>query len=209
MTEVEIERGPRLAVGSIGSLSNGYWGMVGLIATESALFLYLLFAYYYGAVQPREAPWPPGGNPSLWFSIPQTIILLISSAVVWWAERGTRRGVRWEQLTGLGLAFLIGAGFIVLEAFEWKSKNFTLSSGAYGSLLFTIGGFHLAHVVTGMLLLLAVAVWSFLGYFGPARSAPVSITAIYWHFVVAVWLAVFFTIYITPRLGLLWRAAQS
>ncbi|SRR5579871_654116 len=207
MTEVGIEH-QRLAVGSTGTLSNGYWGMVGLIATEAALFVYLLFAYYYHAVQPHEGAWPPGGIPSLWFAIPQTIILLISSAVMWWAERGTKRGVRREQLTGLGLTLLIGAGFIVLEAFEWESKNFTLSSGAYGSLFFTIGGFHLGHVVTGMLLLIAVMVWSLLDYFGPARSGPVSITAIYWHFVVAVWLAVFFTIYITPRLGLLWHTAQ-
>jgi heme/copper-type cytochrome/quinol oxidase subunit 3 len=40
-----------------------------------------------------------------------------------------------------------------------------------------------------------------LGYFGPVRHSYVSIGAIYWHFVDAVWLAVFFTFYITPYLG--------
>ena len=47
-----------------------------------------------------------------------------------------------------------------------------------------------------------LALWCALGYFNRIRSAPVSIGAIYWHFVDAVWLVLFFTFYITPRLGL-------
>ena len=43
-------------------------------------------------------------------------------------------------------------------------------------------------------------VWSALGYFDRRRHAPMLIGAIYWHFVDAVWLAVFFTFYIAPRL---------
>ena len=51
------------------------------------------------------------------------------------------------------------------------------------------------------MILLALLVWEALGYFGPHRDAPPSIGAIYWHFVDAVWLAVFFTFYVTPHLG--------
>ena len=40
-----------LPVGSIGRHANGWWGMMMLIVTEGALFVYLLFAYYYTAVQ--------------------------------------------------------------------------------------------------------------------------------------------------------------
>jgi heme/copper-type cytochrome/quinol oxidase subunit 3 len=92
--------------------------------------------------------------------------------------------------------------FVVIQTFEWKAKSFSLNSGPYGSLFFTITGFHMAHVILGLLMLLPLTIWSALGYFGPHRSAPVSIGAIYWHFVDAVWLTVFFTIYITPYLGL-------
>jgi cytochrome c oxidase subunit III len=208
MTEGAIRQGNRLAVGSIGTMSNGYWGMIGLIATEGALFAYLLFSYYYHAVQPHGLAWPPGGIPSLNFSLPNTILFLLSSLVVWWGEHATKRGVRWKQLTGLTVGFLMGVGFVVIQALEWASKSFTLSSGAYGSLFFAVTGFHMAHIVLGLLLLFAVTVWSYLGYVSPVRSAPVSVAAIYWYFVNAVWLIVFFTLYLTPRLGLLWRAAQ-
>jgi heme/copper-type cytochrome/quinol oxidase subunit 3 len=92
--------------------------------------------------------------------------------------------------------------FVGIQLMEWHGRPFSLSSSAYGSLFFTITGFHMAHVILGLLLLLPLTIWSGLGSFGPRRSAPVSIGAIYWHFVDAVWLVVFFTIYITPYLGL-------
>ena len=100
----------------------------------------------------------------------------------------------------------MGAAFVAIQGLEWENQTFSLSSSAYGSLFFIVTGFHMAHVVVGLLLLIAVAVWSFRGYFGPARSAPVSIVAIYWHFVDAVWVTVFFMFYLTPRLGLIWHA---
>lgn len=201
MSEVEIEQRP-LAVGSIGALSNGYWGMVGLIVSEAALFVYLLFAYYYHVLQPHGAAGPPSGNPSLTFAIPQTVILAISSTAMWWAERGAQRRARWEQFVGLAVTFLLGIVFIVLEWFEWVSKDFTIYSSTYGSLFFTTTGLHVLHAITGVLILFAVTLWSVLGYFGPARNAPIAVADIYWHFVVVLWLAIFFTFYITPRLGL-------
>jgi cytochrome c oxidase subunit III len=199
MSDVSIRRQP-LPVGIIGSHSGGWWGMVGLILTEAALFVYLLFSYYYFAIQPHAAAWPPE-MPDFKLSGPNTIILLLSSAAVWCGERATRRGRRAAQIAGLGVGLFLGVIFIIVQAFEWKAKSFSLTSGPYGSLFFTVTGFHMAHVVVGVLILAATLLWSALGYFGPVRSAPVTIGAMYWHFVDVVWLAVFFTFYITPYLG--------
>ena len=205
MTDITLEERP-LPTGSIGALANGYWGMVGLIVTEAALFVYLEFSYYYYAVQPHAGRWPPDGPPSVRLSLPNTILLLASSFVVWWAERATKRGARLQQTAGLAIGFTMGAAFVAIQGLEWENQTYSLSSSSYGSLFFIVTGFHMAHVVLGLLLLMAVAVWSFRGYFGPARSAPVSIAAIYWHFVDAVWVTVFFMFYLTPRLGLIWHA---
>jgi cytochrome c oxidase subunit III len=199
MSDVSIRRRP-LPVGIIGSHAGGWWGMVGLIITEAALFVYLLFSYYYFAIQPHAAPWPPE-MPDLKLAAPNTFILLLSSASVWWGERATRQGRRASQVLGLGIGLVLGIIFIIVQAVEWKSKSFSLASGSYGSLFFTVTGFHMAHVVVGVLILAAILLWSVLGYFGPVRSAPVTIGAMYWHFVDVAWLAVFFTFYITPYLG--------
>jgi heme/copper-type cytochrome/quinol oxidase subunit 3 len=38
-----------------------------------------------------------------------------------------------------------------------------------------------------------------MGWFDARRHAPLSIAAVYWHFVDSVWLAVFFTYYVSPH----------
>ncbi len=99
-------------------------------------------------------------------------------------------------------SLLLGLIFVTIQYFEWKTRPFGLSTSTYGSLFFTITGFHMAHVVVGLLILLALLVWSAVGYLGRLNIVPLSVGIIYWHFVDAVWLAVFFTLYLTPYLGL-------
>lgn len=189
-----------LPVGSQGHRASGWWGMLALIATEAALFAYLLFSYYYLASQ-AHGPWPPEGLPRLRIAAPNTLILLVSSVAVWWGERGVRRGERRALLIGLATAVALGIVFMALQGVEWHNKPFTLTSGAYGSLYFTITGFHMAHVLVGLLILATLLLWTGLGYIGGERYAPVTIGAVYWHFVDVVWLAVFFTFYVVPYLG--------
>jgi cytochrome c oxidase subunit 3 len=102
---------------------------------------------------------------------------------------------------GLAIGILLGITFIVVQYFEWMDKTFRPDASTYGSLYFTITGFHVAHVAFGVLELLALFVWSLLGYFNSERHAPVTIGGMYWHFVDVVWLFIFFTIYVTPYLG--------
>jgi cytochrome c oxidase subunit III len=191
-----------LPVGSIGRRANGWWGMMMLIVTEGALFVYLLFAYYYSAVQ-HSSNWLPEDLPNFRLSLPDTVVLVLSSVVVWRGERLLKQG-RSAGATAvyLGVAALMGIAFITVQAMEWSGKKFTPFSSSYGSLYYTITGFHMLHVAAGVLILATLSLWCALGYFNRIRSAPVSIGAIYWHFVDAVWLVVFFTFYITPRLGL-------
>lgn len=191
---------PDLPIGSTGTEAVGWWGIICGIITEGALFAYLLFSYYYFAVQPREIAWPPE-MPTLTLALPNTGILIASSIAAWWGERGAKKGDRKQQAVGLGLASLLGIIFIIIQLFEWRSKTFGLHT-TYGSLFYTVTGFHMAHVVVGVLILIPLTVWAALGYFDPKRHAPISIGAIYWHFVDVVWLTVFFTFYLTPYLGL-------
>ncbi|SMC91292.1 cytochrome c oxidase subunit 3 [Fulvimarina manganoxydans] len=189
----------RLPIGSIGRAANGWWGMMMLVVTESSLFVYLLFAYYYFAA--RSGPgFLPEALPSFHLSGPGTAILIASSVTLWFGQRGARRGSRAQLLAGLLVTIALGALFVGLQIFEWSEKPYTIASHAYGSAFFTITGFHMAHVVAGLGILLALALWSGLGAFDERRMSAVDIGTIYWHFVDAVWLAVFFTFYITPYL---------
>lgn len=192
---LDLERS--LPIGSKGHRSSGWWGMWCLIATEAALFAYLLFSYFYLGAS-AQGQWVPE-MPKLRLSLPNTGLLLASSAVLWWGEKGIRQGRRARLALALALTVLMGAIFVGVQLMEWKDKKFLPWDSAYASTYFMTTGFHLAHVVGGMLILLALLLWTGLGKFGRERHAAVSIGALYWHFVDAVWLAVFASFYLSPR----------
>ena len=188
-----------LPIGSFGRKSSGWFGVWTLVLTETAIFAYLLFSYFYLASQ-ADGDWPLGGVPSLKLALPNTLILLSSSAALIWAERsGARRGRRWQLLCGLALSLILGIVFVIVQLREWQGKPFSVRSGTYGSSYFTVTGFHLAHVIVGLLILFALFIWALRGYFDPQRHAPLTIGAIYWHFVDVVWLIVFTALYVVPR----------
>ncbi|MBS0470388.1 MAG: heme-copper oxidase subunit III [Proteobacteria bacterium] len=203
MSDAAIRPHAELPVGAIGSRASGWWAMIFTIFTEGSLFAYLLFSYYYIAAQPHlPGTFPQGGVPSLALALPNTIVLLISSGFVAWAQTGVERNDKKRLALGLLIGCLLGIVFLIVQYFEWAGKSFPLASSPYSSLYFVVTGFHMAHVVVGVLVLAALWFWSRRGYFNNVRFAHVHIGAIYWHFVDAVWIAVFFTFYITPLLGL-------
>jgi heme/copper-type cytochrome/quinol oxidase subunit 3 len=189
-----------LPVGSKSHHASGWWGMLTIVATEASLFAYLLFSYYYLAAHTTN-PWPTGGLPDFTLSIPGTIILLAGSLVMAWGEHGIRRGRNGTLATSLAISILLALLFLAIQFWEWFHKSFSLDSDAYGSLYFVITGFHMAHVAVGVMMLAVVLLWTLLGMFDSRRHSAVSIAVIYWHFVTIVWLAVFFTFYISPRLA--------
>lgn len=192
-----------LPVGALDTRASGWWAMIFTVFTEASLFAYLLFSYYYLAVQPHPpGTFPEGGAPALGIAAVNTAILLASSVAVGWAQLGIAHNKRWRLVAGLGIGAVLGIIFLGIQWFEWADKPFGLSSTPYSSLYFVITGFHMAHVVVGVLMLLALTFWSWRGLFNSRRFAHIHIGALYWHFVDAVWIAVFFTFYITPLLGL-------
>jgi cytochrome c oxidase subunit 3 len=192
-----------LPVGAIDTRSSGWWAMIFVIFTEASLFAYLLFSYYYLAVQPHSAgTFPEGGTPSLALALPDTVVLLLSSAAVAWAQFNIQRDDNRRLVIGLAVGAILGAIFVVVQGLEWAGKPFPLWSTPYSSLYFTLTGFHMAHVVVGVAMLAVLCVWSAMGYFNRVRYAHIHIGALYWHFVDLVWIAIFFTFYLTPRLGL-------
>jgi heme/copper-type cytochrome/quinol oxidase subunit 3 len=193
----------QLPVGALNTRASGWWAMIFTVFTEASLFAYLLFSYYYLAVQPHlPGTFPQGGQPDLTLALPNTIILLASSVAVAWAQFGIEHGNKARLAWGLGIGAGLGLIFLVIQYFEWAEKPFALSSSPYSSLYFVVTGFHMAHVVVGVVMLLALTWWSAQGYFNRVRYAHIHIGALYWHFVDAVWLAVFFTFYLSPLLGL-------
>ena len=196
---VSLREGP-LPVGPVGRRGLGWWGVGTLVASEAALFGYLLFSYFYtGAVAPPG--WLLEPRPVLKLALPNTIVLLLSSLVAWYGERGVLTHRRAQALIGFGGAFLMACLFAAVQVLEWYSKPFHIGTSSYGSLYFVTTGFHMAHVVVGIAVLGLIFIWTALEYFSPRRNLSVSAGVLYWHFVDIVWLFIFASFYLCPYLG--------
>jgi cytochrome c oxidase subunit 3/cytochrome o ubiquinol oxidase subunit 3 len=179
--------------------SRGQVGMSGLIASESAFFACFVVAYllYLGrvrtgpGVEVLEVPWLA------------TACLFASSATVAFALRALRGDrhhafLAWWVLTiGLGAAFLVGT------ALEWYRlivrEGLTLSTNLLGTTFYSLVGFHAAHVMVGVLLLTVVAGIAQHTRLEPRDAGRVELVTWYWHFVDAVWVVVFTTVYWVGR----------
>jgi heme/copper-type cytochrome/quinol oxidase subunit 3 len=189
-----------LPVGPLGRHGNGWWGAATLIATEAALFVYVLFAYYYSGAT-AHIGWLLEPAPSLKLAAPDTLLLLASSVAAWLGERGILAQRRPQALFGFGLAILMGIVFVAVQWLEWRGKPYGIGTSSYASLYYVTTGMHIAHVIAGIGVLIAIFTWTALDYFSPRRNLVVSAGVLYWHFVDVVWLFVFTTYYLTPYLG--------
>src|SRR5690349_2589659 len=93
-----------------GHRATAWWGMALLICTEASLFAYLLFGYFYLGSMSR-GPWP-NTPPELTLALPNTAILLLSSATMWWADRGVKRGKLGQLRLGMALTLALGVVFL-------------------------------------------------------------------------------------------------
>ena len=144
------------------------------------------------------------------YALTITIILVSSSFTcqfgVWAAaeHRRTRTGRIW-QLTKWGmnewliLTYLLGATFIAGQILEYATlyaENLTMANSSFGSVFFMATGFHGIHVLGGLIAFLFVLGRSYATRrFTQHEENAMHAVSYYWHFVDAVWVALFITIY--------------
>ena len=136
-----------LPVGSCGERAGGWWGVITLVVTEAGLFGYLLFAYFYLQSQ-SAASWPPEacrrssrGRQHGRAAVEQRVRV---------ARRARRAGrPAAARVAALAVALALGTAFALVQLHEWRDHPYGPTAHLYGSLYFTITGFHLAHVVAG------------------------------------------------------------
>lgn len=183
--------------------TTGWWGMVLFVTTEAMLFAVLIGCYFYLRFQ-YGGPWPPDGikKPELVKPLVMTALLLPSSLPVMWAERGIRKGQQWRLRAGLAITMVLGTAFLALQASEYMTKlrEFTPTTNVYGSLFYVITGFHGLHVTVGLLMIAWLLAAALRGSFGFRKHERVRLTALYWHFVDVVWVAILLSLYVAAGL---------
>ncbi|HWG89692.1 MAG TPA: cytochrome c oxidase subunit 3 [Candidatus Thermoplasmatota archaeon] len=172
----------------------GWHGMVYFLCTEVMLFGSLFFAYFYQM----------GTFQEVHFNIPliafNTALLMASGGTLHWGVHSIQKGNRNGLIWGLILTIILGAVFLGLQVYEYyilvTHDNFTLQSGAYGSIFYMLTGTHGFHVFLGLVFLAIVLARALYGNYSAEKHVSVEAFAIYWHFVDVVWIFLFIVVYL-------------
>jgi cytochrome c oxidase subunit III len=170
-------------------------GVVVWLASE-LMFFGGLFAAYYTLRGVNDAWPPPGVELDVWRALLFTVVLVASSYTMHLSVRAADNDDRPGALRWLFVTFVLGAAFLVNLGLEWAGNDFTLTDHAYGSIYYLLTGFHGTHLLGGLALMVAAAI----AVSGTESHVPLgptfTVSAYYWHFVDAVWIAVFLTIFV-------------
>lgn len=177
-----------------------FWGFLGLVAIETAVFASFIASYLFLMSGAPEWPPPPHSPPDLLLPTINTTILIASSFVVHWGDKGIRTGDERKLQIAMLAAVVMGVAFLVLKWVEYHDSSYWWDSHAYGSIIWAMIGFHSAHVAAVVLKAVIVDVLAFRGYFNKHRRLGAEVNGVYWHFVVVIWIPLFITIYLVPRL---------
>jgi len=190
----------KLPIHLLGRQAPGWWGMVFLIVNEAVLFASLLASNFY--LRFNAPQWPPAGidRPELLLPIIGTILLVSSSVFMARAESGIRRGNQLQLRRGLLISFLLSAGFLVVQLVEYSQEKFTPQTDVYAAIFFAITGLHGMHVLIAVIANAVVQVRASNGYFTSERHLAVQNLGLYSHFVDAVWIFVFLSLYVAVYL---------
>jgi cytochrome c oxidase subunit 3 len=174
-----------------------YIGMVIFLASWAMMFAGLFFAY--GVVRLRAPMWPPVDLPRLPIGVPgfNTLVIAASSGAVALAARASAVGRSRRASIGLAIGAGLGVLFLVLQILVWVDlwrAGLLPDGGPYPSVFYALTAFHALHVLVGLgaIGVLAIRVRSPRG----AIRNSVRLWAMFWHFVGAVWLALYVAVYL-------------
>ena len=174
-------------------------GMILALVSFSMMFAGLF--YSYGLLRIRAMAWPPPGVPEAPIVVPTiiTVLMLGSSISLELARKRLREGsvAAFHRLAMA--AIILGTLFIGLQAGVWVElweAGLTLAIGPYASIFYFLTTFHALHVLAG----LAILVWMYVAapraLHPELRESRAHLSAMFWHFVGAVWLIIFSLVYV-------------
>ena len=173
----------------------GFW----IYLMSDAVIFALLFATY--AVMSRNYADGPSGHAlfDLGHTFAETLLLLCSSIAYGFVSLAAARARRARAVLWLGVAFVLGLGFVLMELAEF---NAMIAQGAgpdrsgFLSAFFTLVGTHGTHVSFGLIwILVMMAQVAVKGLTASVRSRLLRL-GLFWHFLDIMWIGIFSIVYL-------------
>ena len=171
-------------------------GMLLFIASE-VMFFGGLFATYFNAKAASGDAWhpPEGGHLDLPLAAVLTAILVASSFTMQFGVWAIRRGDTGKLKLWTGITLALGVVFLIGQIYDYSQLGFGIADGVFGTVFYTLTGFHGAHVFGGAVGLTIILARTLRGQFSQRNHVAVEAVSMYWHFGDDVWIGVFSVIY--------------
>lgn len=185
-----------LPANAFGHRAPLWWGVVLLIAIESAAMSLLLVSYFY--VRGNYDVWPPTSlSPVvIRLAIAEAILLAISMPPMVHCVRAARR----ERLRPTRLWLIIGTAFgaamLVVRGFQFAVLPFRWDTHAYGSIFWMVLGLHITHLLTSVLENLMMIALLYKGPVEQKHFGDIEASALLWFFSVFEWAPAFAILYL-------------
>ncbi|AYC30909.1 cytochrome C oxidase subunit III [Pseudomonas cavernae] len=174
------------------------------LVVVSSLFLLFLIAFIARSQVadwlPLTEPLAPLANPwPLWLN---TALLVFASITLQWARMAARRGHLGATVIGFALGGVFALAFLAGQLWVWQrfvAWGYFVSSNPANSFFYLLTGLHGLHLLGGLV------AWSRTGVKFLHRvplsqlSASVELCAIYWHYLLGLWLVLFALLTSTPE----------
>jgi len=177
-------------------------GFALFIVSEVMFFFGFFWAFFHCALAPAIAlgcTWPPAGiNPFDPTGTPlvNTAVLLLSGATVTYTHRAMVAGKAGRVFAGFCETLFYALIFTLCQLHEYTHASFAINDSVFGSVFYMITGLHGCHVIVGAIFLFVCLIRFLNGHFSKQHHLGFVFSIWYWHFVDAVWIVVYSTLYV-------------
>lgn len=188
---VAEEMGETAHHGPLGGSSNTRLiALLTLLAVVTSFFALILSAY---ALRMELGDWVPMTEPQLLWT--NTGMLILASLAFQWTRNGAVKGIASRLKPGLILTGALTAGFIVGQFVAWQqlqANGQSITDNPSNAFFYFLTGAHAVHILGGMYVWARATTRVMLGTAeGSAIRRSIELCAIYWHFLLLVWLILF------------------
>ncbi len=163
-----------------------FWLLI-LAETMTFVTLFSMRFLFSGTSQPAELNYVLG--------IILTVLFITSVFPFRRAVSAISQGNQQALVSNLMIAFFLGLLALIGIFYDWVTLGL-VATDRYGGIYYLTTGFHVLHIVAGLVTLLALWSSARRGRFSPQNYWVVEAGALLWYFVVVTWLALFLIFYL-------------
>ena len=159
----------------------------------------LRFPSRYHALAPA---WPPfvDGRQLPWFDTAfaalNSVVLFGSGVTMHFALENWKHLNKDKFNAWLVATIVLGIGFLLGQAHEYRSVAVTWQGSSMGASFFTLTGMHGFHVFVGVIYLTILGIQANRGVYTGSKYFGLTAGTLYWHFVDVIWVFLFFLFYL-------------